>query len=349
MDINEWIAAGKPLQTAMEGMGWNTRPVQRPPPGKWGVACYCDPVKELQATVANKEAWFQACPQCRPGTEALKGTAYSPGTQAFVGAGATLPDARILTPAVPPKAPIATAPAPQNVQPGGSSLMATRTASLALAGLGTAVGGPVGGIVGSVLGSLNLGGSKCPGPYNYDPASGSCVPKPDYAARMAGRGEYASSPGTNYPGYGGGMTLVGSGQCQSGFRWDGEKCVQTGIGGFVERLLPGGETGTQVDLYGNAVVDPISGRAALVPMQAGVVAKKDGSTGPIYRCPPGAVLNKRNLCVDRRSISNRDRKWPKAPAPPMSAQDVKALRRINTLQNKAKKLAQKSGFTCRKK
>lgn len=130
--------------------------------------------------------------------------------------------------------------------------------------------------------------------------------------------------------------------CPEGFTWNGEQCVRAGAIGTIQQILPGGQTGTMVDQYGAAVLGSF-GRPALVPRQVGTVTRKDGSTAPILRCPPGAVLGLDNLCYDKRAIRNSDRKHPRPPRPIMTSQDAKTLRQIHTIQNRVKRAWQAAG------
>jgi len=197
--------------------------------------------------------------------------------------------------------------------------------------IGTIIGGPGGGTIGGLIGSVIPGESRCPGPYNYDPVTGGCVPKPDYLTRTGG-GELPGSPGVNITGYGtSGLTST---QCPTGYRWDGSRCVVEGIGGYVERMLPGGSTGVLPQGsggYGEAVVGAF-GVPALVPAQVGQI-----NGGPILRCPTGAVLGKDNLCYMKGSIPSKYRKWRPGPRPLLTGGEMKMLRKINTLENKVKR------------
>lgn len=198
------------------------------------------------------------------------------------------------------------------------------------------------GTVGSlILSRFGKGKSKCAGPYNYDPRTGACVPKPDYAARTGGGGYVPS---------GGALVRVSGGECQPGYRWDGKRCVEEGVGGFIERILPGGETGTQMDIYGQAVVGSF-GMPALVPATVGVIQNARGENKPVRRCPKGAVLGKDDLCYQKGAISRQYRKWPKPTNPKgyISRSDLKALNKIHGLQEKAKNLAMASGFKVTKR
>lgn len=148
----------------------------------------------------------------------------------------------------------------------------------------------------------------------------------------------------------GALPSEGSTGCAPGYAWNAStgQCEQVGVSGGVRRFLPGGASGTQADMYGNAVVGAF-GTPALVPAVVGQIQDSNGMTKPIQRCPPGAVLGKDNLCYMKGSIPMKFRKWRPSPKPPMSAADAKALRRIGTLQKKVKRLAGNAGLSCRKR
>lgn len=143
--------------------------------------------------------------------------------------------------------------------------------------------------------------------------------------------------------------VIARASCPPGFQADPRTgvCQATGIGGALQRFLPGGRTGTlpitppgqRIDAYGNAVMGAF-GQPALQPAQAQQVA---------LRCPPGMVLGKDNLCYAKSAIRNTDRKWPKAPKPPISRKDWKALMTADRVRNKAKDIAGKAGYSCRKR
>lgn len=323
--------------------------VMGPPFGAQPFSCFCDPVMELKYTPAQRQEWWNACPNCKAQTEPFTGVAYSESLGGFVGSGVTAPDAKVITPVAPPTLPPSNpldrvAPPPETLR---STETGTRTSpttgastmagfSFLGTGVGTAIGGPVGGAIGGSLGGAfepggAFGSSRCPGPYNFDPVTGGCVPKADYGARIG----YPIGPGTG--GRGGGLGL--SGGCPEGHVWRNGRCEQVGVGGALERWLPGGETGTGVDVYGEATVGSF-GMPALVPATV---------SQPTRRCPPGAVLGKDNLCYQKGAIPNKWRKWPKPPRPALTAGDMKTLRRAKSLQNKVKRAAQGAGFSCRKR
>lgn len=176
----------------------------------------------------------------------------------------------------------------------------------------------------------------------------------DFFGELARRGtQYIGDRLFGNPSGGDGSGSVpgeGSTGCAPGYAWnpDTMQCEQTGTGGYVRRMLPGGMSGTQADIYGQATMGAF-GIPALVPAVVGQIQDANGNVKPIQRCPPGAVLGKDNLCYMKGSIPVKFRKWRPAPKPPMSASDAKALRRIGTLQKKVKRLAGNAGLSCRKR
>jgi len=327
MKIDEWFAAGKPVTTVVKrgASGSPFAAATKGPPG----GCRCDSVRELKFSIPQQLQWYNLCPACRRQSDRVRRLPYSEKLGAFVGTGVDAPDAQVIQPTPSPtlfQGPTpSSAPAPANVQPEKLTMTGrTGLGSLVGAGVGSVipgVGTTIGGVLGGVLGSLG-GKSKCPGPYNYNPRTGGCDPKPN-------------TGGTQ----GLGLGLTSGGPCPAGFEWDGMQCKKGGLEGFVERTLPGGETGYGSDVYGQAVMGAF-GKPALQPYV---------DSQPVQRCPPGLVLGKDNLCYARSSIRNSDRKWPKAPRPALSAQDMKTIRKAASLQNKVKRAAMKSGFTCKKR
>jgi len=162
-----------------------------------------------------------------------------------------------------------------------------------------------------------------------------------------GGGESPSSPGTTIPGYTPGIVAT---QCPTGYRWSGTQCVAEGFGGWVERVLPGGATGTLPETPGGAGGATMGafGIPAMMPFQVGTI-----NGGPILRCPSGAVLGKDNLCYMKGSIPNQHRKWPRGTRPLLTGGEMKTLRKIRTLENKVKRAWTSAGKpgqrTCRKK
>jgi hypothetical protein len=116
-------------------------------------------------------------------------------------------------------------------------------------------------------------------------------------------------------------------------------CEKVGFVGAVQRLLPGGATGTAVATtdFGAAVIGAF-GRPALEPAV---------STGVVRRCPKGAFLGTDNLCYEK--LPREFRKWPPPTKPPISSKDWKALQVSNRVREKSKKIASAAGFTCKKR
>lgn len=203
---------------------------------------------------------------------------------------------------------------PTPVQPIGATPM--KTASLgslvgtAIPGVGTLGGGLIGAGIDALTGGM--GKSKCPGPYNYNPTTGGCDPKP---GSLAGT---TCPDGTTYD--------PSTGQCKVG-----------GISGAVQRTLPGGQTG---------YVDP----TGWAPTQAyglqGVIPQAIPSQR--LACPAGYVLYGKQpgmeVCLPKGFLPNKHRKWPKAPRPALTSQDMRTLGKINTLQRRIASAAQKAGF-----
>lgn len=232
---------------------------------------------------------------------------------------------RILTPAPTPSP--ASSPAraidntlktnPTPVQPIGAPSMKTSYATLGGAvgslvpGVGTIAGGGLGALTDFLTGA---GKSKCPGPYNYNPMTGGCDPKP---------GSFA--PQTP--------------NCPAGSTWDAStgQCKVGGVKGAVQRGLPGGATGyvdptgwTPTSAFGLQGFLPQSVPSARLSCPAGYV---------LYGKEPGM-----EVCLPKGFLANKHRKWPKPPRPAMSAQDVKTLNRINAIQRKVSNMTVKAGF-----
>jgi len=106
------------------------------------------------------------------------------------------------------------------------------------------------------------------------------------------------------------------------------QCVTVGLRGRVSRFVPGGSAGQLTEDFGTAVVGAF-GMPAMVPAQVGVIQRRDGTTGPILRCPRKTVLGADNLCY---MAPGRFRKWPRGTRPFLTGGDVKCLRRANTLR-----------------
>lgn len=345
-DINTWIAMGRPRTKTWRSTGY----VYTLPVSSDNTSWKCDTLKERQASPADRQLWYELKPGCKGNYGATEGLAYSPSAQGFIGSGVERPpDSFIPSPITSPTLPAPEA-APAQVStanfPGvGGGVFPGEDAGLSF-DLGSPKPSTVGGVVASLVPSV------CKGPYNRKGTM--CVPKPDCKIRDPsdpcvayslvgglitdgigiGSTGGPGATGLTDPGY---TNLTGGDPCPTGYSWDGQQCVATGIGGAIQRALPGGQTGTGVDVYGAAVMGAF-GRPALQPYVY---------SQPVRRCPPGLVLGKDGLCYDK--IANKDRMWPRGPRPFMTGADMKALRRAASLKNRVKKLAQDTGWSCRKK
>lgn len=115
--------------------------------------------------------------------------------------------------------------------------------------------------------------------------------------------------------------------CQPGFVFRNGRCERSGFGGFVERALPGGRTGTQADIAGGTVEGGFN-MPAFVPAVVGNISRLDGSSGPILRCPRGTVLATDDLCYAKGTKGlTAFRKWKPTPPGFLPRRDVVCLRR----------------------
>lgn len=156
-----------------------------------------------------------------------------------------------------------------------------------------------GGIAGAVGGFLGGGGSD---------------------QRGAGLG--GSDPGT-------------TGQCAPGYFRDQRtgQCERPGVVGTLQRIIPGGQTGTQLDVQGEAVVGSFN-LPGVLPAQVGTIERNDGVVNPILRCPSKYVLGIDNICYVKGTPGlSKFRKWPPGTRPFLTGGDVKVLRRANTLRH----------------
>lgn len=150
---------------------------------------------------------------------------------------------------------------------------------------------------------------------------------------------------------GGGDSPGASASCPDGYQVNPQTgiCEKTGVGGAVQRFIPGGQTGTMADAYGEAVVGAF-GIPALVPAQVGTIQRRDGTTGAVLRCPPGAVLGRDSLCYQKGSISKQFRKWrPPSGRCPISKKDWAAIKAIGRVQKTIKKVASEAGMSAKKR
>lgn len=139
-------------------------------------------------------------------------------------------------------------------------------------------------------------------------------------------------------------SIVGqdAGECRPGTIRVFGKCIALGD------AFPGGDP--LVTQAGGVARVGSFGLPALEPTIVGFTSNNRGETVPIRRCNRGMVLGTDDLCYSKAILPGRSkfRKHRRAPRPPMTAADAKALARIGTLQNKVKELASDAGLTTSK-
>lgn len=120
--------------------------------------------------------------------------------------------------------------------------------------------------------------------------------------------------------------------CPSGHVFRNGRCERTGFGGFAERAIPFGQTGTLADTAGEAVAGGFN-MPAFVPQVVGNISRLDGSSGPILRCPRGTVLATDNLCYAKGTKGlAAHRKWRPGRPPFLPRRDLAALDRVASLR-----------------
>ena len=133
------------------------------------------------------------------------------------------------------------------------------------------------------------------------------------------------------PGGGTGTGTAMTLSCPDGFKVNARgECVKEGVGGAVQRFLPGGKTGTLGDVQGQAIVGAF-GVPGLLPAQVGTINGR-----PILKCPAGMVLGKDDVCYVRAVLPRQFRKWPAAARPPITAGDAKAIRKAEGAKKRVK-------------
>ncbi len=148
----------------------------------------------------------------------------------------------------------------------------------------------------------------------------------------------ALTTGSNFPGTLPGETLVAN-PCPEGFTLNNGQCETAGLGGFGERLAPGGKSGTLADVAGGSTIGAW-GLAARFPAQVGTITRDDGTVGAILRCPKGHRLGSDDLCYVK-GTKGVVWKHKKAATALLTAKDGKILARAASLEEKVKKVAGK--------
>jgi len=194
-------------------------------------------------------------------------------------------------------------------------------------------GGPA-GVVGGAVGGFVAGGA---------PAG-----LTQFQQRIAGERAARVSMGRS--------ALVGApaGRCPAGFtRGPGGGCVAKvapvpGLRGFVQRVIPGGETGFQVGalpVNGGGVTEgfpPFLDGAQAVGQATlgrfGAAVEPSVRMQDIRDCPRGMVLAVDGLCYSRRDVRNSERFWPRGRRPLLTGGEMRA---ISTAASAARKLQRK--------
>ena len=151
-----------------------------------------------------------------------------------------------------------------------------------------------------------------------------------------------------------GQPALTGGPCPPGFnRGPGGGCIASvtavpGLRGFVQRVIPGGETGFQVGslpVNGGGVREgfPPFLDGAEAPGQAtlgrfGAAMEPTVRTSQIRECERGMVLAVDGLCYNRRDVRNSERFWPRGRRPLLTGGEMRA---ISTAASAARKLQRK--------
>lgn len=149
---------------------------------------------------------------------------------------------------------------------------------------------------------------------------------------------FTGGGGATPPGDAGlGFANVGdtNGQCAPGYFRDQRtgQCERPGVVGTLQRIIPGGQTGTQMDVQGEAVVGSFQ-LPGVLPAQVGTITRNDGVVNPILRCPSKYVLGIDNICYVKGTPGlSKFRKWPPGTRPFLTGGDVRCLRRANSLKH----------------
>lgn len=211
-------------------------------------------------------------------------------------------------------------------------------------GFGTVPGTTInlGGFGGPLSGGTTFASGITPGQVGQAIiGTGACnhLPSP-FKEICAGVSTVIGSPKpTPTPSTNGSTTAVVPATCPPGTVKVGNTCVSPGD------VFPGGAP-LFTEAGGQAVVGAF-GLPALSPTIVGSVAGRNG-VSPIRRCPRGMVLGFDELCYPKAVLPRRSRfrKHKGAVRPPMTGADAAALRRIGSLKNRVRELANDAGMTC---
>ena len=114
-----------------------------------------------------------------------------------------------------------------------------------------------------------------------------------------------------------------------------------GVIGFVQRVIPGGETGLEVlpsDGGDPGAVGPAAAPGVAVVGRFGAGIEPMVRVSQVRDCQRGMVLAVDGLCYNRRDLRNSERFWPRGRRPLLTGGDMRA---ISTAASAARKLQRK--------
>lgn len=138
-------------------------------------------------------------------------------------------------------------------------------------------------------------------------------------------GGNAGGQGTSVTPLVGGGTMTTGVQCPPGMVWNGQACVNPGVGGAIERILPG-DVGRPDRVFQSAA----GTMGAVAPISYQTVRRV---------CPKRYVLGIDNNCYPKPMIPRQLRKWVPDAKPLLTGGEVKTLRKAKGLTKKVRKLA----------
>jgi hypothetical protein len=153
----------------------------------------------------------------------------------------------------------------------------------------------------------------------------------------------SGTTGANSAGAQTGAGFAASSPCPQGYVKNAQTgvCELSGLAGTVQRVLPGGQTGTMSDVSGQVVIGAF-GIPAMYPTQVGSITRGDGTVSPILRCHSRMKLGADDLCYMK---GTRGVMWKyHRQKPVISRKDYKALSAIGRVQRVAEKLAKDAGL-----
>ena len=189
-------------------------------------------------------------------------------------------------------------------------------------GPGGAVGGAVSGFVSGGTGAIQA--AVCP--PGFDPtAAGGCQPRSV---------SFRAPRFTSFT-----QSLRPSGRVDTIEPRGAPRVVPTpGIRGFVQRVVPGGATGLEVEQNGMMPAAAMGAPGLATLGRFGAAVEPTFRSSTIRDCPRGMVLAVDSLCYSRRDVRNSERFWPRGRRPLLTGGEMRA---ISTAASAARKLQRK--------